>query len=49
LPEQRTEFGEHTPVHAALFPVWVQTLLVQATAAPQVPAELHVCTPLPEH
>src|SRR6202035_1402611 len=37
--------GAHWPVHTPDTHVW----LVQATPAPHAPAELHVCTPLPEH
>jgi hypothetical protein len=37
--------GAHTPWHAPLTHAW----LVQAAAVPQVPMELHVCTPPVAH
>lgn len=45
VPEQLVAPGAQTPVQTPLTHAW----LVQATGAPHVPEELHVCTPLPEH
>jgi hypothetical protein len=45
LPEQVVWPGAQTPVQAPLTHVW----LLHATAVPQVPLAVQVCTPLPEH
>jgi hypothetical protein len=37
--------GAHTPLHTPL----TQVVLVQATGDPQVPLDVQVSTPLPEH
>jgi hypothetical protein len=44
-PLHRVLPGPHEPEHAPPTQAW----LVQATAAPHVPSDWHVSTPLPEH